>query len=495
VAAACPGEDPERSDPAAFPPAPGSEEERAFSEGLSTRPVDLPARPAGSRPTAYPEAGRLPDRIPIEHVVFVIKENRTFDHFFGRYPGADGATTGVTSDGRTVPLRPAADVMSHHIAHGFWSGLYAIDGGRMDGFDLLTGGARLVGYTQFRRPQIPNYWRYADRFVLADRFFSSEYGPTFVEHLYTVAAQSNGVIDNRAPDVPRAGGYCDDPDAFVPAFPRPLIGDDLDDPRIRRIVELENAIVDDSPENLREITSYLRRIRTCFDILTMPDLLEDVGVSWRSYSSRAFPIADALRAIRHVREGPMWRNVVSTDGFFRDLRRGDLAQVTWLRPPASYNEHPNIPGRRTSVCAGENWTVAVLNALQRSPYWPHLAVVVVWDDFGGYYDHVPPPQYDVMGLGPRVPALIVSPYARRGDNPLGGAIDHHTYEFASVLRFIGEVFDTETMTHRDGNADPLTGAFDFDRPPDLRKLILPLRRDCPYGTSPPFGDDDAPAEP
>src|ERR671914_108203 len=115
---------------------------------------------------------------------------------------------------------------------------------------------------------------------------------------------------------------------------------------------------------------------------------------------------------------------------------------------------------------------------------------LIWDDFGGFYDHVNPPQYDIFGLGPRTPALILSPYTREGDNPLGGAIDSHTYEFASVLRFIEEVFGLGSLTHRDAQADPLTGAFDFSSPPDMRRLILPLRKDCPYGTTPPFLDSD-----
>jgi phospholipase C len=460
-------------------------QERAFSEGLSTRSIEPPARAAGGRPTAYPEAGRLPGRIPIEHVVFVIKENRTFDHFFGRYPGADGATTGVTSDGRTVPLRPAADVMSHHIAHGFWSGLYAIDGGRMDGFDLLTGGAGLVGYTQFRRPQIPSYWRYADRFVLADRFFTSEYGPTFPEHLYTIAAQSNGIMDNRAQRVPSPGRYCDDEEAYSPAFPPTLTGQDLGD-----IIDLQNEITDRHPDAMREIASYLVEIRTCFDIETLPDRLEEAGISWKYYSTEVFPIGDVLRAIDHIRNGPMWRHVEQSIDFLDDLEAGKLASVTWLKPPAPYNEHPILPRRETSVCAGENWTVAVMNALQRSEFWPRTAVVVVWDDFGGFYDHVIPPQYDIMGLGPRTPALIMSPYTRKGDNPLGGAIDSNVYEFSSVLKFIEEIWDLEPLTERDAQADPLTGAFDFSAPPDLRKLILPLRQDCPYGTEPPFADAD-----
>jgi phospholipase C len=491
IAVACtggPGDgspSPTSNNPDVVPP-PFTTEEDAFFDGLAKRQLPEGERPpAPERPTEPPREAHLPDDIPIEHVVFIIKENRTFDHYFGKYPGADGSEMGVTFDQRVVPLRPATDVMTQALAHGFWSGLYSVDAGRMDGFDLIQGGDTMVGYSQWNRSGIPHYWKYADRFVLADRFFTSEYGPTFPEHLYTVAAQSNGIMDNRAQRVPSPGRYCDDEEAYSPAFPPTLSGQELGD-----IMELQNTITDRHPDAMREIASYLHEIRTCFDIETLPDRLEDAGISWKYYSTEVFPIGDVLRAIRHIRRGPMWRHVEQSIDFLEDLEAGKLASVTWLKPPAPYNEHPILPRRAMSVCAGENWTVAVMNALQRSEFWPNTAVVMVWDDFGGFYDHVIPPQYDIMGLGPRTPALIMSPYTKKGDNPLGGAIDGHTYEFSSVLKFIEEIWDLEPLTERDAQADPLTGAFDFSAPPDLRTLILPLRQDCPYGTEPPFADAD-----
>src|SRR5207302_2323630 len=128
-------------------------------------------------------------RWPIKHVVFLVKENHTFDNMFGRFPGADGATTGRTSNGRTVPLTLAPDLYRHDIPHKWKSALTAYDGGRMDGFDRLKRGPQ-QSYTQYRAWQIPNYWRWAKEYVLGDRFFSSEHGPSFPNHLYTIAAQS-----------------------------------------------------------------------------------------------------------------------------------------------------------------------------------------------------------------------------------------------------------------------------------------------------------------
>jgi hypothetical protein len=130
----------------------------------------------------------------IEHVVYVIKENRTFDHMFGRFPGADGATTGLTCDGREVPLERASDVPGPN--HSF-QGAGAINGGRMNCFDRLDGGEQLQSYVQFRPDQIPAYWAYAGNYVLADRFFSSTYGPTGIEHLFTVGATTDGFTDHQ----------------------------------------------------------------------------------------------------------------------------------------------------------------------------------------------------------------------------------------------------------------------------------------------------------
>jgi phospholipase C len=118
----------------------------------------------------------------------------------------------------------------------------------------------------------------------------------------------------------------------------------------------------------------------------------------------------------------------------------------------------------------------------KSDYWESTAIVQVWDDYGGFYDPVAPPRYDIMGLGPRTPALIISPYTRSGDNRDGGSVDHTTYEFSSVLAFVEQIFDLKPMTDRDAQASPLAGAFDFEHP-NFKKLILPLRTDCPYGTT------------
>ena len=118
--------------------------------------------------------------------------------------------------------------------------------------------------------------------------------------------------------------------------------------------------------------------------------------------------------------------------------------------------------------------------IMQSDYWKDTLIVVVWDDFGGFYDHVKPPHYDIMGLGPRTPALIISPYTKIGNSPEGGYVDHTTYEFSSVLSFVEHNWGLKPLTERDKQADPLSGALDFDRKP-ADPLVLDYREDCPYG--------------
>lgn len=414
--------------------------------------------------------------------MFIVKENRTFNTYFATYPGADGSTTGgtlvcrgtVCSAGPDYRLKPAPDIQPHDITHGFSSGLYSINGGKMNGFNIIGAGQDMSGYVYFQRQGIPNYWAYADRFVLADRFFTSMYGPTFPEHLYAVAAQSYGIVDNKS-SADNPGNYCDDPTELTPHFRQ-----DLTKAEQRRIMGYERRFTDNFPNMIYKINPYWEDIRTCINIKTLPDELEQAGVSWKYYALKN-QWMNALQAIRHVRSNPtMWAKVQSPDTFIKDVKAGRLPTVSWLIPPPSYNEHP---GGGVSVCAGENWTVEQINAIMRSRYWPTTVIIVVWDDFGGFYDPIAPPQTDIMGFGPRTPALIISPYTRRGNNPDGGYVDSTVYEFSSVLKLIEGLNGLKPLTLRDRQASPLAGALDFSKPPNTKPLLLKLRKDCPYGTS------------
>lgn len=202
----------------------------------------------------------------------------------------------------------------------------------------------------------------------------------------------------------------------------------------------------------------------------MANTLDNAGVSWKYYAppnTDAGYIWSTFDSIREVRNGPDWNKVVDTSNFVSDVQSNQLPAVSWVITYDWQSEHPNA-----STCEGENATVTELNALMNnSALWNTTAVFVVWDDFGGMYDHVAPPDVDVFGLGPRVPLLVISPYARKGH------ISTTPYEFSSVLKFIEERFGLPALSTRDANANDLTDSFNFNQKP-LPPLVLPTRQ-CP----------------
>jgi phospholipase C len=395
----------------------------------------------------------------IEHVVFLVKENRTFDTYFGTYPGADGATVGYACDGEKIPLVKAHDVTAGP-DHSFAGGIHAINGGKMNCFDTLFGGLQMQAYVQYHEDQIPNYWAYAKRFVLGDRFFTSVYGPTGIEHLDTVAAQTGRFIDHERAFPPGLFGdngfpreYCGDPTERAYRFKR------LSPNEIVRVGVLENQA---QPGPL--FHKYASLQWPCIDIPILPDRLEAAGIDWKYYLGHD-DYVNTDDWIRHWHEGPMQKNVVDDSEFLDDIKANDLPAVSWVVPDVEVSEHPPQP-----VCPGENWTVEVMNALQRSPEWKTTAVVIVWDDFGGFYDHVPPPHVDIYGMGPRTPMLLLSPWARRG------YVAHDTLEFASVLKMIETIWDLEPLTERDARASDMLDLFDFSGKPVPKLILQP--RDC-----------------
>ena len=452
----------------------------AFVGGKALLGGDEPAR--GSREVrepgiagaATPGAEAEPERpdFPIKRVVFIIKENRTFDNYFARYPGAEGADLARISNGNEILLQEATDVLEPDLGHSFADGVEAINGGQMDRFDLVQNGESLTGFTSFTRKGIPNYWAYADNFVLSDHTFSSMYGPTFPEHLYTVGAYGGDAVDNKNP-TGGEGGYCADPEEQVTAFER-----NISDAEKAEIMEAEAASFKPGDEfEFANIVKYWTKIRACFDFEVIMDQFEERGISWKYFAADGSWM-NALLAIDHIFKDPkLWgpkvldpailKSGAIGDRFIEDIEAGKLKEATWIVPPPGTNEHPGGP----SVCMGENWTVRHVNAIMNSPYWKETAIFITWDDFGGFYDHVPPPQYDHMGLGPRVPMLIISPWAKQG------FVDQTEYEFSSVLKFMETIFGLECMTERDCGAATMMNAFDFSQTPDFegRKLLLEER--------------------
>ena len=408
-----------------------------------------------ARTKAHSASSGAKDITVIQHIVFIIKENRSFDNYFGAYPGANGATTGLTSYGAVVPLLPTPDyAYPFDPEHGWASGNEAIDGGKMDRFDLLAdsniNGQGYLGYTQASQTQLPNYWTYAQNFVLADNAYSSIQSDSFTNHLYTVAAQDDGALFISGPTTGvQSGSFgCDAP------------------------VGTAGVTADDE--------GNISKIFPCYDFQTLADSLQSAGISWKFYAppegQRGYNFS-TLDAINHIRNGPLWAtNVVNDANFVSDAATG-LPAVSWLVTGGAASEHP----KHGALCAGENWTVEQINAIMNGPDWDTTAIFITWDDFGGLYDHVAPPVVDNWGLGPRVPFLIVSPYA------ISGYISHTQYEFSSVLKFIEERFGLAALTARDANANDTTDSFNFSQTP-LSPLILQTRT-CPFTSiaTVPFG--------
>jgi hypothetical protein len=215
--------------------------------------------------------------------------------------------------------------------------------------------------------------------------------------------------------------------------------------------------------------------RPCFNMPTLADTFQRYHVSWRYYSpglNQSGYIWDSFDAIRHIRYSKLWRSKanVSDTRFVRDARAGHLPSVSWLVTRASLSEHPPF-----SVCLGENWTVREINAIMQGKDWPSTMIVLTWDDFGGFYDHVAPPRRNYISFGPRVPTIIISPYAR------SHFVDHTTYDFNSILKFIEDDFRLPALTHWDAQAASLTPSLNFHQHALPPYVLKP--RVCPSGAT------------
>jgi phospholipase C len=366
----------------------------------------------------------------IQHIVFLIKENRSFDTYFGTYPGAYGATSGPISNGTIVPLAHETGPTLVDPGHQYFDAVTAIDNGKMDSFDLLGLGnvqGQIEPMSQLQQTDIPNYFTYAQNFVLSDMTFSALPSGTFPNHLYAVANDSDGTFTT--PGTSSNGDWgCDAPTTVTVAQQLGTNG-------------------------------VINQVYPCFSYTTLADELQAAGISWKYYAPpkgvNGYSYS-TLNSFSQFRNTSLWNtNVVSYDDFITDVQNGTLPSVSWLSPGRIQSEHPP-----QDFCPGEGWTVTQLNALMaNSALWNSTVVYLTWDDFGGFYDHINPPPRDQFSLGPRVPMLIISPYAK------AGYISHTQYEFASVLRFIEERFGLAALGDRDATANDTTDSFDFSQTP------------------------------
>jgi phospholipase C len=265
----------------------------------------------------------------------------------------------------------------------------------------------------------------ARQYVLADRMFTSQIDESFVAHQYLIASQAASTVD-----LPSSVVYwgCDGGKT-------------------------------DTVKTLTGTRAYGPARVACFDHQTLGDELDAAGLSWRFYTGKILAdggVWSGYQAIRHIRYGPDWAFVHTPQTkIFDDLSRRKLASVTWVTPTCENSDHSACGGG-----TGPSWVASVVNAIGESSFWSSTAIFVVWDDWGGLYDHVPPPYADYDGLGFRVPLLAISPYAKKH------YVSHVQYETASILRFVEDTFGLGQLAPSDRRAtSPEADAFDFSQAP------------------------------
>jgi phospholipase C len=386
---------------------------------------------------------------PIQHVVVIMQENRSFDHLFNGFPGADTVQSGMLH-ATHIPLQPAPLGNGPDLDHthtGWWK---QWDNGKMDNFSS-DAKSTATAYSYILPSETTPLWTLARSYTLGDRMFQSNTGPSFVAHQYMIAGQSGKASENPSGNI----WGCDaKPNSRVP-----LVG----------------------PNGTDKPGVY-----PCFDYKTMADLLDVRSITWRYYAPAAgddiFFMLSAYQAIRHIRFGADWHEDVTTPetSVLTDIAAGKLAQVTWIVPAFNNSDHPGAPAQ------GPDWVATIVNAIGQSKYWNSTTIFIAWDDWGGFYDHVPPPQTDDMGLGFRVPVIVVGPYAKRG------YVSHVTHEASGFLRYMEEIFSLPSLGTRDTDADDFRDCFDYTQPPTPYKPI-PTTHSVDFflhqkGSGPP--DDD-----
>lgn len=334
---------------------------------------------------------------PIQHVVVIMMENHTFDNMFGRFPGANGVTEARASN----PLEGDND-------HTAPAALAAIDGGKMDG-------SLPWEQVQYTQQDIPNYWAYAQQFGLGDNFFTDVPTNSTPNHLAMIAAQSpDGLYDGS-----HSSGCTSN----------------------------QNAILYSKHVDGNYYWNY-----PCYNVATLPQELSANGISWKYYVDS--PNWDAPRYFSALDGSP--NDIQNSAQFVTDVKAGNMASVTFLTPIPAQSDHP--PANMT---AGQDFVTNVVNTVSQSQYWDSTAIFLTWDDFGGFYDHVAPPASDSLGLGPRVPLIVISPYAKQG------YISHQQGEFASFDKFIEENWGLPSLGARDSlsQTSDLMDYFDFSQQP------------------------------
>jgi phospholipase C len=423
----------------------------------------------------------------IKHVVVIMQENRSFDSYFGTYPGANGIPKGVCVPDPQQPAHCQQPFVDHRDVngggpHGAPNAVADINGGKMNGFVRQARKARtrcanafnpacgnaltpdVMGY--HTQSDIPNYWTYANDFVLQDRMFEPNASWSLPEHLFQVSEWS---------------AYCTQhnvPASCTNALQVPGLPPDSGALRRANIHQVGPPIY-----AWTDLTYLLHKANVPWGYYvvagTEPDCEDDEALSCAPVrqNARTPGIWNPLPYFDTVKHDGQLANVQSVEHFYTAAQHGTLPAVSWVVPSGAVSEHPPGP-----VSFGQSYVTSLINAVMRSPDWSSTAIFLAWDDWGGFYDHVQPPTVDENGYGLRVPALVISPYAKRG------YIDHQTLSFDAYVKFIEDDFlgGARLDPKTDGRPDPrptvredvpqlgdLTSDFDFTQPP-RPAVLLPV---------------------
>ncbi len=414
------------------------------------------------------------DPPPIQHVVVIVQENRTTDNLFHDFVlitrGADIASTGVNSEGQTIPLGEVDIAGNYDLNHSHAEFVVMYDGGKMDGADLI--GITCSQEVIFCAPQnaqfmyvnpaeVLPYFQLAEQYTFGDRMFQTNQGPSFPAHQFIIAGTSAPTATSKlfAAENPGYGKGYSGPDAFYDTGCTAPAGEAV-------------ALID--PLGKEPSTQY-----PCFEHPTLSDLLDAKGISWRYYTPSAGVIWTGPNAIQHICQaqtqdaqrvctGSAWSNVIIPQTrVLTDIASNRLAAVSWVIPDGAASDHANI-----NDGSGPSWVASIVNAIGNSSYWSNTAIIITWDDWGGWYDHVAPKIINSYEYGFRVPLIVVSPYAKPG------YISHVTHDFGSILRFIEENYQLPSLGYADAAADDLSDCFDFTQIPiQFQSISVPLSAD------------------
>jgi len=428
---------------------------------------------------AVPVRSQTGDIHKIRHIVIIMQENRSFDSYFGTYPGADGIPMkdGVPTvcvpdprGGNCVQPYHDADDLNRGAPHSMHAARADIDGGRMDGFidqaehgrrvcrdpnaPNCPGSTEIMGYHDAR--EIPNYWRYAHDYVLQDHLFQPNASWSLPQHLFMVSEWSASC--SQIGDPMSCTNELQSPD-----YPRDF------DPRNER------AHPPGRPDYAWTDITYLlhqRGVSWAYYVMagTEPDCANDMDACAAVPQKAKTPgIWNVLPSFDTVKRDGELGNVRDLRDFYVAAANGTLPSVVWICPAAPYSEHPPA-----LVSRGQAYVTGLIDAIMRSPDWKSTAIFLSWDDWGGFYDHVAPPTVDENGYGIRVPGLVISPYARRG------FVDHQTLSHDAYVKFIEDDFLGGSRI------DPATDGRP-DRRPTVREnvsILGDLRRDFDFTQRP-----------